>query len=286
MTQTAPSAVVAAPPLRPPRYGLIQAARDATADAGGERWEGGFGWDAESCSTGAAAVACDTTPDLLLDPDDMPGAQAYTPFLVWDGHVCSAFGPTQEQREAKARRQLAVSQHRQVESEFWRGDLAQAESWDNPYLAAAATDLAPGDTSPLVYGLAALEEALAGCTGQGLIHVTTTTHTLLVAAQAVRLDGNLWISPNGHIVVPGSGYDGSDPDGDVDATGATAWAYATSAVDVRLGTVLVSGGEASMQHRQNLLEVRAERPAAANFDPCCVFGIQVDLCRTFCDPDA
>lgn len=287
----APRAVVAAPPLVPPRFGLIVSARDASSDVGPDgqpaRWEAGFSWEAESCTQGGIVDPCDDA-EKTLDPDDLEGSQTFDPFVVWGGHRCSAFGASETEREAKARRILAVQQHAQLEAEFWRGEYAQAlatpADTDNAYLASAATDLAPGESSPLVYGLAALEEALAGCGGRGMVHMTTTMHTLLVQAQVLRRDGNNWLTPLDNIAVPGSGYDGSSPAGDVDATGSTAYAYITGMVDVRLGPVVVFGGEQSMKHRQNVVEVRAERTAAATFDPCCVFGINVNLCETFCSP--
>lgn len=280
----APAAVVAAPPLQPPRFGLITSARDATGD--GARWEGGFGWEAESCAQAGVVDPCGSTTKTL-DADDLEGAQDYTPFVVWAGHRCSTFGSSGPDREAKARRLLAVHQHRAVEAEFWNGTVSRANSWGNPYLRSitGSQRLSPGGTSsPLVYALAALEEAVAECGGRSMIHCTVQTATLWYAAQAIRREGTLLLTGLDNIVVPGSGYDGSAPDGNIDATGATAWAYATGMVDVRLGDVVVFGGEASMEQRQNLIEVRAERTAAANFDPCCLFGVNVALCETFCDP--
>ena len=65
----------------------------------------------------------------------------------------------------------------------------------------------------------------------------------------------------------GVGYDGSDPDGNVDPTGETAWAYATSMVEIKLGraTLLPGAGEiaAAIDRSTNLAEWRAERPVAA-----------------------
>lgn len=286
-----PPGVVTGPPLVAPRFGLIVAARDGLAANPAERWTQGFGWEPTSCGAAGVVDRCDTAADLLtLDEDDGAAAAAFTPFGVWAGYQCSTFGPEATERETRARNLLDVLQHRAVEHEFWTGDAAATENWDNDFLANTATVTrlsGSGESSPLVYGLAALEEALYGCGGRGMIHCTVQTATLWYAAQAIRREGTLLLTALDTIVVPGSGYDGSSPDGTVDATGDVAWAYATGMVDVRLGPVTVTGAELTDINRQtNLWETRAQRLAAATFDPCCHFGVAVDLCSTFCVPAA
>lgn len=277
------TALVDAPLLEPARFGLVQAARDlGTTD---ERWTGGLAWEPESCSTVGTFDPCGDD-DKTLDPDDNPGAQSFTPFGIWAGYRCSTIGADGEDFERRARNTLAVRQSAAVEAEFWAGARTQAAGWDNAYLRDAdVTNLSPGSgSSPLVYALAALEEALADCGGRGMIHCTVQTAILWLSAQAVRRDGNRLLTALDTIVVPGAGYDGSAPDASIDATGETAYAYGTGLVDVRLSPVRVYGDESTIDHRTNTWEVRAERLAAATFDPCCHVGIRVDLCSTFCTP--
>lgn len=278
-------AVVAPPRLAPARFGLLQS---FTPVGEGERWQGGFSWEPESCGVGGTIAPCDDTDDLKDIPaDDNPSLATFEPFVIWDGHRCSTFGGLTEDRQQRARNLLAASQSRKVEAELYNGTLATAEDWDNNFLrnSASLENLSPSGSSPLVYGLAALEEALAECTGRGVIHATVQTATLWQGAQVVRREGNLLLTALDTIVVAGAGYSGASPAGSVDASGATAWAYATGLVDVRLDQVVVFGDETTIDRRRNTWEVRAERLAAATFDPCCHFGINVDLCSTFCEPE-
>jgi hypothetical protein len=84
------------------------------------------------------------------------------------------------------------------------------------------------------------------------------------------------------------GYDGSDPDGNVDATGETAWAYATGIVPVWTGAIRTIPDEgdlaAALDRSLNTIEWRVERPTLAMFDGCVHAGVNVDLCSTCCVP--
>ncbi len=278
-------ASVVPPRLQPPRTGLLAS---FTPVGDGERWQGGFSWEPDSCGTTATVNPCDADTDLkAISADDNPGVATFDPFLVWAGYRCSTFGGLGPDREARARRMLAAGESRAIEAELWTGARATAESWSNNYLANedSVDVIGPGATSPLLYGLAALEEALAACTGRAVIHASVPTATLWYGANALRREGALLLTALDTIVVAGTGYDGSSPAGVIDATGATAWAYGTGIVDVRLGEVVVLGDETTIDRRQNTWEVRAERLAAATFDPCCHVGVNVDLCSTFCIPD-
>lgn len=278
-------ASVAPPRLERPQYGLVHSLT-ALANAD-ERWQGGLEWEPQSCGVAASVAPCDQDDNLkAIDAADNPGVSTFEPLTVWAGYRCSTFGGLGPEREQRARNLLAAHESRAIEAEFWRGTVATAEEWDNNYLANgdSYTDLAPSDTSPLVYGLAALEEALAGCVGRGVIHATVPTVTGWIAAQAVRREGPLLLTGLNTLVIAGAGYDGAGDDGVVDTTGHTAWAFGTGLVDLRLDEVVVLGDEHTIDRRRNTWEVRAERLAAVTFDPCCHVGINVDLCSTFCVP--
>ena len=81
------------------------------------------------------------------------------------------------------------------------------------------------------------------------------------------------------VVVADPGYDGSAPDGTVDATGDTAWIFMSGMVDVRLGPVEVSTGEgmdlSGLTHTNNDFTVYAHRAFAATFESCARGGINV-----------
>lgn len=288
-----PPAIVSGPSLAAPRFGLLASAIDGAARNPGGRWTQGLAWEPETCGSGGIVSLCDDEVEKTLE-DDNPGAAAFQPFAVWEGYRCSTFGPDGPERERRARALLEVHQSHHVEAAFWRGDYVDgsvddvAAYADNDWLANPdmVEDLSPGGSSPGVYALAALEEAIGGCGGRVMIHVPIPVATFWFANQAIRREGNLLLTALDNIVVPGSGYDGSDANGDIDETGETAWAYATGMVEKYLGEVRTYGvtPESGIDRRQNSWETRAERLVALAVDPCCRFGINVNLCSPFCDP--
>lgn len=292
--------VIAPPRAEPARFGLVVSSREvAPADADEGRF-GTYTWAPELCATSGVVDGCDFTdefPDAvkeISDPDD--DVELFGPYTVWAGYRCSTFGPDQAERERRARNQLAVSESRAIEREFWSGDYSVATTLGlNFFLTAShrvtklTTSDTPGDpgySSPLAYGLAALEEAAAGVIGRAMIHATVPTVTGWYGAGLLRREGNLLLTALDTIVVPGAGYDGSGPGEEADATGEVAWAFATGLVEVRRGPVRVLGATPveGVNREQNVWETRAERLVATIVDPCAHFGIRVNLCETFCDP--
>lgn len=286
-----PPAIVPAPSLVAPRFGLLTSATDRSSEDPAARWMAGLTWSPESCGEGGTVGVCDDNAKTLNDAN--PGEASFRPFSIWQGYKCSTFGPDEAERERRVRALLAVHQSALVEAAFWTGEYADGDDTakyeDNDFLrnAEVVEVLSPGDSSsPLVYALGALEEAMGFCGGRGMIHASVPTVELWAAAQVIRREANLWLTPFDNIVVPGSGYDGSSPAGVIDATGETAWAYTTGMIDVRLGPIRILGGpaETGVDRLQNDWETRAERLVAVTTDPCCRFGIRVNLCSTYCDP--
>lgn len=278
------------PPRRlPPSITLIGSSRtligDTEPDTGGPvRWEGGgVAFRSLPCGTFAPFLSdCDTVGPLEGERGE---SHDWDPLTLWAAEVCSSAN-TQDQRaaEARARELLLVDQHRQIEREFWKGTAAAGENPDAPNLWLAmdntVTELSGGgESSPLVYALAALQEAVGPACGRGMIHATTTTATLWLAAGAIRREGGLLLDAFDNVIVPGVGYDGSAPDGTIDASGETAWAYATGLVDTRLGEVSFSWG---VDRSNNDVTVIAQRQGLAAWDGCCHYGINVNLCLTGC----
>lgn len=292
-----PPAIVQAPSLVAPRTGLVASATDRSTEDPSARWMSGLAWEPATCGTGGVVSLCDDEVDKTLE-DDNPGEATFRPFGIWEGYRCSTFGPDQDERERRARALLQVHESRLIEAAFWTGaytdpsaDDASAYA-DNAYLSNpdGLENLSPGAdaSSPLVYGLAALEEYLGSCGGLGMIHASIPTVALWYSADAIRREGNRFYTAFDNIVVPGGGYDGSSPEGEIDETGETAWAYATGMIDLRRGPVRILGAtpETGIDRQQNSWETRAERLVGITLDPCCRAGINVNLCSTFCEPAA
>ena len=82
--------------------------------------------------------------------------------------------------------------------------------------------------------------------------------------------------------MPGSGYPGTGPDGQV-ASYSHSWAFGTGAVRVLLGDVATNVTDSSTVTRTtNLVEIRAERPVLAAFSSCCLVAAHVNLCDQTC----
>lgn len=292
---TTPRSVTQSPTRQPPVLTLIGASRtlagDVTPDTGAPvRWEGGgVEFEPLPCNVEFAPFQPGCGQMALTDRA-RPDPLAFDTINLWTGVRCSSRPGELEAGQARARQLLLIDQHRQLEHEFWTGDLHQSADPDmeGRWLAqdGVVTELSgAGQSSPLVYALAALQEALGsgsgagvGC-GRGMIHATVQTVSLWFSSQALRREGGLLLDVFDNIIVPGVGYDGSAPDGTVDGTGETAWAYATGIVDTRLAEIVTM---AAHDPADNDVDAIAAREAIAYWDGCCHYGINVNLCDTAC----
>lgn len=282
---TTPRSTAQAPTRVPPVLTLIGASRtlagDLTPDTGeAVRWEGGGGeFETLPCNLeevpyvpGCAVIDLD---DDLARPD-IGKADTIT---LWKGVRCSSRPGEPERGEARARALLLIDQHRQLEHEFWTGDVHQAASPDleGRWLAQDGTvaELEAGAATGARRALTALQQALADCGGgRGMIHATVATASTWFGLALLRREGGLLLDALDNIVVPGVGYDGSGSDGNVDGTGDTAWAYATGIVDTRLAEIHTRSAH---NPSNNDVDAIASREATAYWDGCCHLGINVSL---------
>lgn len=230
---------IPAPPATPPRYSLIRAASDAglSTDALYHGWT----FDPEVCGGergGITPIDCiGSFEDAAAHPGN-PAIVTGTPFAVWATDECSTLDSARREWQGRVRRMLAA-----VES-YWlaralagEGGLGLEQRTLND---AASTTLGGGAAVDAVSALALVEAALAvALRGQvGQVHVTADVFVILVANQAVRLDGTLWKSPGGHTVVMDAGYTGAGPgDQEADLVAGERWMYGTSNIGVSLGAV-------------------------------------------------
>lgn len=273
---------VTAPPVLPPTFSLIRAARDALGRAQqgqDDRWENGITYLPQACTVGDPFDPCDITPSV--DAPDVAATVEAEPMALWATDPCiSVFEPYGD-KAARARQLLAACESKQLAGEFWGGTLAQASGWDNPFLANNDANTVSNGALAEANALSCLEDALASCgCGRSMIHATPGVVTMWRSFHLVERVGNLLVTVNDTIVVPDAGYDGSGPDGQAAADGSV-WAYGTGLVDVRLGNVQVvpdsvAGG---VDRSVNNLEVRAQRLGLATFDPCCHVAVEIDAPR-------
>ena len=271
-------------------YGLWETVQHPAAD--GPHWQNGITW-IERCPAG------DTTYDECLSvtgtgsPPEPPAKTANvdqtfrgaTPFTVYAEFECSPVGLAEA--ESIASDALARVEQTQVETAFWTGS-AGGQPVVFPHLS-ADTEVVDGDVvlqpvaTPVVTGadvahaLGVLEQELADCyKGQGLIHVPRSVLPTLDAWNLTRLDddGHL-VTLAGNLVVAGTGYTGSGPDGATAADG-TAWIYATGAAWGYRSDPYVSRLRDSLDRTSNTLRMLAERTYLVGFE-CCLLAAHIVL---------
>ena len=254
------------------------------------RWMQGLTWRPQACGSRAVVAGIDVCSTFSGFTEQSEGtAPQYVPPHVAVALPCSGMSGEMVLAETRDRATALLDrcQTLGIADELWTADVAVARGWPNPSLSdpTGLTQLGGGASTAVLDAMAALEEGVAqgSCAGGGVIHATVQTVTYwqylrLVERQA---DGRL-LTALGTVVIADPGYDGSAPDGSVDATGATAWAYGTSMIDIRLGPVEVSTGPnpsldlSGLNRSNNDFVVYAHRAFAATFEPCLRVGVKVN----------
>jgi hypothetical protein len=270
-------------------YGLWDTVQQVSGD--GPHWQQGITW-IERCPTG------DSTYDECLSvtgvgaPPSPPAKTANVdqtsrgalPFTLYAEFECSPVGLAEAETDAS--HALVRVEQTQVETAFWTG-AAGGQAVVFPHLA-ADTETLDGDivlqpvASPAVTGadvahaLGALEQELADCyAGQGLIHVPRSVLPTLAAWNLItERDGRLYTTA-GNLVVAGTGYTGSGPDGAAPAAG-TAWIYATGAAWGYRSDPYVTRLRDSLDRTSNTLRMLAERTYLIGFE-CCLLAAHIVL---------
>lgn len=246
------------------------------------RWPNGVAFDPDYCGGVHLLDPCD--PAELPEPDDCPPVRTFDPFEI----VATVKRSTLDRGvdlEGQARRLLAQCQHGAVGAEFWSGEFARANGYDdNGYLADSNADIVEnGDPIAALDALAALEEALAatssyacGCGQRGMIHAPPSVVTVWAYQGVVQRSNGLLLTALDTIVVTGPGYVGDGPgdsDGPVPPAAGTGWAYATGLPVGRLGPVTVLD---SVDHQTNVRYVQAQRAGMVVWDGCCQTAVLVN----------
>lgn len=282
---TGPRAAIPAPPNRQARTGLIPLANRPTDID--DRWENGFAFAPEACGDGQARnYGCGPT-DEKFAPEN-PDLVSYDPVALVGGDECSTLDNDRDATE-RAERHLRAIESYQLERVLWTG-LWDPEPGDEvsprPHLADGnAQPLNDGNPASRSGGFVLLDQALTACLhgGQGMVHMTPGRLTWFAHLQLVFFEGGRWVTPNGHIVVAGSGYTGGGPrpapdqplppPPDLLATPAPSqWIYGTGMVQVLLGAAETLS---DVDRSVNTRTVLRERPAAAYWG-CCQFAVHIE----------
>lgn len=274
---------IPAPPNRQPTNGLLAVAD--RPNVGDDRWTGGYGFNPEACATGQAQPL-DCAPGEEKEIPDNPAAVENEPFIVIGGDRCTTMVQDRD-REPRATRHLAAVESSVVEAVLWNGTTGDPQVDINvprQHLASEEAEVLGSGAVLLDHAMGIMDQALTACLHgvQGMVHVTPRTLVALVAGHLVFRENGRWLTPNGHLVVAGSGYPGTGPrpaadqplPAAPDLTGASAvdhWMYGTGMV-----SVLLSSPETltDTDHRLNTTTTMRERAAAAYF-ACCHYAVEI-----------
>lgn len=283
------AAVVQPPPVPTPRWPGLLASIGGEAAARGvdERWAAGFRFVPPMCGFNEELplIACQGGAFNVSAAD--PGAADAIPvdaLYHWSAVQRSTFCATEDEMVVAAKDRLGRDLSHKLEKELWTGASYRSLSADGQYFTDGdATLIASGSATPLVYGLARLQKTWGSCArgARGMIHCPPDLATLWYSAGVIRREGNLVLDLFDNIVVVGTGYDGSGESHTPDSTGETAYAFMTGIVGALLGTVDVIS---TTDPTNNVDLALAHRPGATFFDPCCVVGVNVDMCSPCCTP--
>ena len=224
-----------------------------------------------NAATTGATISGSSAAQAYNDPKTGVGKTYSTadPFMVIAGVSCGSLGTLGVDDEQRARGSLAAAEQRLVEQTFERGNIS-------PSLVGTAT-VTPAGTGALRArrAVAVLETYLRdNYGGVGVIHASPMLGEYL----RTERDGNVLRTKLGTPVAFGAGYDGVNP-----ATGAapaanTSWIYATGAVAVRKGAVVVpASGAETLDRATNQTLMIAERAVMVSIDCVPPAAALVDL---------
>ena len=282
--------VFESPKLVPAPCGLLSVADVMTHSARStdERWVRGFSQKFHSYATTRILTENDESVSngTLFDGTSSIQYVDYRPFFVESEVFRSALGVLGEDRFSEALEKLEAATQKAVERELWVGSAAQAASNTNLYLtkSGAATIPVAGAYSASD-ALFHLEQAIAESpTGaSAVIHMTRDVASIL-GAKLVYIPGadskpGKVMTRLGTDVVIGSGYTGSGPVGNANATTSLTnrWMFATGQVQVHLSkSEIVNDSFAQgINARINDMIIKAVRAAAVTFDPSIHFAMRV-----------
>lgn len=301
---TQPRRYVEPPSFTPLPFGLLSSLATEIRSPADVHWRNGVNYESlcaqvsttyDSCfavtGTGGAPAALPVPKEPTADMEK----RGATPFTIYAEVDCSAPGFWDRAQEM-TEQALGRAEESGVELALWRGQPsltgpgAAGAPFVFPHLAAdeVITDGVGNNTVTLqtaatvvsgtydvVEGLGRLEDALAECYhGVGVIHVPRVLAPALAESMLLVRDGPRYRTPNGNIIVLGSGYDGSAPDGGTSIT--TAYVYATGNLFIYRGPVDTTPAISTLDRSSNLTSVIAERTYVIGWE-CCHLAVNISL---------
>lgn len=269
----APDAVIPAQPLPPAPLSLLssvpildspgvannlppddQAPPPADLFPEWQRWVAGFTFLPEEIGP-AEGYGIGCPPPEFDTGNNCPGRGAWSTFVAVKRDQRSTAGWKGSDAQARVTRSLLAHEAWIVENEWWTGTLNpnndHLNAADPFYPAGQQVGGSPSTAVGLQDGLGLLEQAIAAAdAGVGVIHLTPFMFNALATRGGIpfRYDGGTnprmsahIYTPNGNLVVPGYGYDGSAPADQTPIDNpqwqTTQWAYVTDMLWLLRGVI-------------------------------------------------
>lgn len=254
------------------------------------RWVDGYSFYPDDCNGGHIVDPCAVGSADSTDTGQSTAISGIQPFIIEATDTCSTFGNPPEVRIERAKRKLLATRSRVLAKEFWRGDMAQSQSWtNNQYLTKTGfTQPSGGPAAGYITALAELEQAIANGSPwqRGVIHATPYVVSYWISNQLVRAVPNppgTLMTELGTLVVADAGYDGSSTAGMHSVH--LQWAYATGIPQIRLGEIRTIEDDPQVVDRStNDRTIRAWQFASIAITPCTRAGVLVNLASAISIP--
>lgn len=288
---------VAPPTFAPLPYGLMSVAQMPGGDSDQVHWKLGVQFQPDSCDDALTTVAnCpftnldDFTKDVTSEGVPAKGGTAFT---VYADIECTPVGNFWQEAEARARAALTNNEPRAVEATFWTGEITTGPAGETVYPHLAATTEVYGNGNDVLLQPAAtvlvtgavdittavgmLEGALADCYGGvGALHAPREVLAHMANAYLLKQVGPQLRTYGDIPIAFGAGYPGTSPAGVTPPTN-TVWMYATGAVMLRRGNIVITSDRTQALDRSvNTERLFAERTYQISWD-CCLFAVPVSL---------
>lgn len=269
-------------PVSISKFGILSRAAEVITDNNPD-WIDGFVYDTIDASVTSANkhISGSSSPDRVEVVSNLGQKpfRYYYPFDVETTVEISTMAMSPSEVLSIATKALDIVLQKNIEREFWTGDLA-ADTGNRNLSQTDYVNMTPsGSTTTGVrakHGLAILERALGEATigSAGVIHATRDVASLLDCSN----DDGALVTKLGNYVVAGSGYTGTGPQ-DIAAPAGMAWMYATGPVTVRVGALNLTAEDVSqvVDSSKNTIKYYVDRPAAVTWSTSKLYAVLVDL---------
>jgi hypothetical protein len=282
--------VVEAPKIVPSAFGLLTVVKPENS-VDEDMWVRGFSqeWETELYAA-KNWDDTDTTSSVVVAAGVPNYYDEIKPFFIEVEELRSGLGFLGLDRIERLKRQTEGITQDAMEKELWDGAIRKGRSHDNKALSSStATILNSGNALSAKRALALLEFKIGEMSEsgeQGIIHMTRDTAAILSSNSQMLFhnkDFDHLQTMGGTPVIIGSGYSGTGPTGDANATATDTnkWIYATGLVRTYVGKVDVVNDNLAQAYdvsgNNNSMRLKAIRPAAVYFDTSIHLAVRVDL---------